>query len=97
MEPSVGFRFLPTDEELVNYFLRHKRLGNDSKVRAIAEVDVCKWDPSELPSTYLAIIIFLAKINNRWCLFSKQLVLQYVEFVRFKIASTVLAYWLELL
>lgn len=62
MESIVGYRFHPTDEELVDHYLKLKRLGKD--VHVIAEVDVCKWEPSELPGTYLAFL-FLAKINNR--------------------------------
>ncbi|KAF5451843.1 hypothetical protein F2P56_026908 [Juglans regia] len=49
MESIVGFRFHPTDEELVDHYLRLKRLGKDSEVRAIAEVDICKWEPYDLP------------------------------------------------
>ncbi|KAG2720689.1 hypothetical protein I3843_02G036400 [Carya illinoinensis] len=47
MESIVGYRFHPTDEELVDHYLKLKRLGKD--VHVIAEVDVCKWEPSELP------------------------------------------------
>nr|QSD99817.1 NAC family transcription factor [Melilotus albus] len=47
----VGFRFRPTDEELVNYYLKNKLLGNDSIVNnVIAEVDVCKFEPCDLPA-----------------------------------------------
>ncbi|GAU33578.1 hypothetical protein TSUD_359560 [Trifolium subterraneum] len=46
----VGFRFRPTDEELVNHYLKNKLLGNDYIVNnVIAEVDVCKFEPWELP------------------------------------------------
>ena len=58
MEPmSVGFRFLPTDEELVSHYLRLKMEGNDSRVHVIPEVNVCKWEPSDLPSMYCIILL----------------------------------------
>ncbi|XP_024628247.1 NAC domain-containing protein 69 isoform X2 [Medicago truncatula] len=47
----VGFRFRPTDEELVNHYLKKKLLGNDSIVNnVIAEVDVCNYEPWDLPA-----------------------------------------------
>lgn len=50
----VGYRFHPTDEELVKHYLRLKILGKDFEVRIIPEVDVCKYEPYELPGRYLS-------------------------------------------
>ncbi|RVW69296.1 NAC domain-containing protein 17 [Vitis vinifera] len=40
-----GFRFHPTDEELVLYYLKKKICRRRLKLDIIAEVDVYKWDP----------------------------------------------------
>ncbi|CAH2039170.1 unnamed protein product [Thlaspi arvense] len=52
MVNPVGFRFRPTDEEIVDHYLRPKNLeGNTSHVdEVISTVDICSFDPWELPS-----------------------------------------------
>nr|QFU85204.1 NAC20 [Diospyros kaki] len=44
-----GFRFHPTDEELVLYYLKRRICRRRLKLDIISEVDVYKWDPEELP------------------------------------------------
>ncbi|KAH9547909.1 hypothetical protein CY35_11G059800 [Sphagnum magellanicum] len=44
-----GFRFHPTDEELVSYYLARKLLNANFKVHAISEVDLNKCEPWDLP------------------------------------------------
>ncbi|KAM1348392.1 hypothetical protein ACFX13_002687 [Malus domestica] len=46
---TPGFRFHPTDEELVLYYLKRKICKKRLKIDVIAETDVYKWDPEELP------------------------------------------------
>ncbi|TVU27652.1 hypothetical protein EJB05_19148 [Eragrostis curvula] len=54
---APGFRFHPTDEELVSYYLRRRILGRRLRVDAIAEVDLYRLEPWELPP--------LARIRSR--------------------------------
>ncbi|KAL1196305.1 NAC domain-containing protein 82 [Cardamine amara subsp. amara] len=46
---APGFRFHPTDVELVRYYLKRKVLGKKLLVDAIAEVDIYKFEPPDLP------------------------------------------------
>ena len=46
-----GFRFHPTDEELVIHYLKKKTTSAPLPVAIIAEVDLYKFDPWELPGT----------------------------------------------
>ncbi|KAL2326755.1 hypothetical protein Fmac_020182 [Flemingia macrophylla] len=50
-EPHLppGFRFHPTDEELITYYLLKKVLDSSFTGRAIVEVDLNKCEPWELP------------------------------------------------
>ncbi|XP_057764550.1 NAC transcription factor 25-like [Salvia miltiorrhiza] len=45
-----GFRFHPTDEELLVHYLKKKAAAAPLPVAIIAEVDLYKYDPWELPS-----------------------------------------------
>lgn len=44
-----GFRFHPTDEELVVYYLKRRICGRPVKPDVIAEVDIYKCEPWDLP------------------------------------------------
>jgi len=44
-----GFRFHPTDEELVAYYLNRKINGHNIELEIIAEVDLYKCEPWDLP------------------------------------------------
>ncbi|XP_073282537.1 NAC domain-containing protein 17-like [Primulina huaijiensis] len=44
-----GFRFHPTDEELVLFYLKRKICKKRYGLDVIAETDVYNWDPEELP------------------------------------------------
>ncbi|XP_052185478.1 NAC domain containing protein 50-like isoform X2 [Diospyros lotus] len=45
---APGFRFHPTDEELVQYYLKRKACGKPFRFEAVSEIDVYKSEPSEL-------------------------------------------------
>lgn len=49
MELPPGFRFHPTDEELITHYLSQKVLDNYFCARAIGEVDLNKCEPWDLP------------------------------------------------
>ncbi|KAJ4866251.1 NAC domain-containing protein 5 [Raphanus sativus] len=52
MENMVGLRFLPTDEEIVDHYLRLKNNGgsNTSHVdQVISTLNICNFDPWDLP------------------------------------------------
>ena len=46
-----GFRFHPTDEELVMHYLIKKCASQTISVPIIAEIDLYKFDPWQLPGT----------------------------------------------
>lgn len=48
-----GFRFHPTDEELVGFYLKRKVENKRIKLDLIKEVDIYKHDPWDLPSEYI--------------------------------------------
>ncbi|KAG6419088.1 hypothetical protein SASPL_121297 [Salvia splendens] len=52
-----GFRFHPTDEELLVYYLKKKAADAPLPAAIIAEVDLYKYDPWELPSNNPSLII----------------------------------------
>ncbi|RRT53097.1 hypothetical protein B296_00034384, partial [Ensete ventricosum] len=47
-----GFRFHPTDEELVMHYLCRKCAGLPVAVRIVAELDLYKFDPWQLPGRF---------------------------------------------
>ncbi|XP_057979273.1 NAC domain-containing protein 53-like [Malania oleifera] len=46
---APGFRFHPTDEELVSYYLTRKVSGKSFRFDAISEIDIYKSEPWDLP------------------------------------------------
>jgi No apical meristem (NAM) protein len=53
-----GFRFHPTDHELVGYYLKRKVDGLKIELEVIPVVDLYKFDPWDLPGTMLTICLW---------------------------------------
>lgn len=49
-EVMPGFRFHPTDEELVEFYLKRKIQQKSLPIELIKQVDIYKYDPWDLPS-----------------------------------------------
>ncbi|XP_062192694.1 protein NTM1-like 9 [Phragmites australis] len=50
----LGFRFHPTDEELIRHYLKGKITGQiNSEAEVVPEIDVCKCEPWDLPDKSL--------------------------------------------
>ncbi|CAN1171218.1 NAC domain-containing protein 89 [Linum perenne] len=45
-----GFRFSPSDVELISYYLKKKMDGEEKCVEVIPEVEICKHEPWDLPA-----------------------------------------------
>ena len=58
---APGFRFHPTDEELVIYYLKRKVSNKPFRFNAISEVDIYKNEPWDLAGNYFFpnLIVFL--------------------------------------
>ena len=56
-----GFRFHPTDEELVGFYLKWKIQQRSLPIELIKQVDIYKYDPWDLPSKIIirTAIIFV--------------------------------------
>jgi hypothetical protein len=52
-----GFRFHPTDEELVAYYLKRKISGRHIEFDVIGVVDLYKCEPWDLPGIYVPMIL----------------------------------------
>lgn len=52
-ELPVGFRFYPTEVELILFYLRIQLGGGDATIHSLIPVlDVFSVEPTQLPSTY---------------------------------------------
>lgn len=65
---APGFRFHPTDVELVRYYLKRKVLGKKLIVDAIAEVDIYKFEPPDLPGIHSVNLLVLLRRFSCHCI-----------------------------
>lgn len=69
IELPPGFRFHPTDEELITHYLSKKVLDSGFIAKAIGEVDLNKCEPWDLPSMlYIAYLKHLYQLTTTFCL-----------------------------
>lgn len=66
---APGFRFHPTDEELVWYYLKRKISGKSLRFDPITEIDIYKSEPWDLPGNfiskfYICNLILMISIYN---------------------------------
>ena len=54
-----GFRFHPTDEELVGFYLRRKVDNKPISIEIIKQIDIYKYDPWDLPSKLYQLVCML--------------------------------------
>ena len=53
-----GFRFHPTEEELLNFYLRNMIYGKKLRNDIIGFLNIYRHDPRDLPGTYDFISLF---------------------------------------
>jgi hypothetical protein len=63
LELPAGFRFHPTDDELVNHYLIKKCGGQSISVPIIAEIDLYKYDPWQLPGNFLGFFNYFFRVS----------------------------------
>ncbi|PKI37869.1 hypothetical protein CRG98_041743 [Punica granatum] len=67
----MGYRFHPTDDEVLSYYLRRKNQGLQEPECVIPEVDICRWEPRQLPGKFRESSIVEPK-DPEWWFFCEQ-------------------------
>ncbi|KAG8365242.1 hypothetical protein BUALT_Bualt18G0083900 [Buddleja alternifolia] len=65
--PLPGFRFHPTDEELVGFYLRRKVEKRPISIELIKQADIYKYDPWDLPKSNT-----IGDNNTEWYFYCKR-------------------------
>lgn len=59
---APGFRFHPTDEELVGFYLKRKVEKKLIRIDLIKHIDVYKYEPWDLPSMHSLVLLLLRSL-----------------------------------
>ena len=78
MDLPPGFRFHPTDEELITHYLSKKVVDSNFSARAIGEVDLNMVEPWDLPSKFPNSIVSFFITSSFWLLLFSESVLQII-------------------
>jgi hypothetical protein len=62
---QIGYRFRPTEEELLSHYLKHKLVGNDSMVSNITEINLNNIEPWELSGIIILLYISSFLLNAK--------------------------------
>jgi len=74
----VGLGFRPTEEELVDFYLKHMLLGNDPRAHVIPVIDLCDVEPWDVPGNLNTPLSFFFLLSLLPLLFDSFLVLKIV-------------------
>ncbi|KAJ4829208.1 hypothetical protein Tsubulata_024516, partial [Turnera subulata] len=80
-----GFRFHPSDVELIIHYLQNKVCSRPLPASVIAEIDLYKYSPWELPSIYSFNFPLLCNIVY-YCVLIKQKIILSTELTRYSVS-----------
>ncbi|XP_014521568.1 NAC domain-containing protein 40 [Vigna radiata var. radiata] len=85
----IGMGFRPSDEELVDFYLKHKLLDDDPRVHVLTDIDLSDVEPWEIPEMLAKSVIPFK--DSKWFFFSP-VNLKYSNSKRFK-RTTKSGFW----
>ena len=72
MTPEIelpGFRFHPTEEELLDFYLKHMVVGKKLRFDVIGLLNIYHHNPWDLPGIYIYIYIYIYIFYAKFCHF----------------------------
>lgn len=67
IESYPGFKFLPTENELILYYLRRKMEGFQQGIEAIGETDITRHKPWDLPGSFSSPHNLVSVLKTPYC------------------------------